>query len=341
MSMVSSSRRTFMTRKAIESRLSSSGETDRTELLAHPSMVSATKSCILAKEVGRSLGFPARTIATAQLLVHRVHIFQPTVSVSSSDLGAACLLVAAKMEETIKRVRDILAHTYLLFATPVGTAFEPHAVPASVTDKMRHAVLAAEQTVLDAIGFDFRTAHPHLLFVKLAQMAGVPQDTTARTGWLILADAFFTTLPVQYPAVVLAAGALCLAWNLDLDVKDTVPCIRKALFAQQSQGRRSNGRDAWRSLGRAHNGRNADARMPRERPTALDMAGEWWTEFGVATVDVQSFVRQIVDFYVLFFNTTVASAEHMERHQNGLPNKDMSQRIGQWRIKQSEFLNSG
>ncbi|KAJ2727761.1 RNA polymerase II C-terminal domain kinase beta subunit [Coemansia sp. D1744] len=337
--MASSSRRTFMTRKAIESRLSSSETTDRTELLAHPSMVSATKSCILAKEVGRSLGFPARTIATAQLLVHRVHIFQPSSTASSSDLGAACLLVAAKMEETIKRVRDILAHTYLLFATPVGTEFEPHSVPASVTDKMRHSVLAVEQTVLDAIGFDFRTAHPHLLFVKLAQMARVPQDTTARTGWLILADAFFTTLPVQYPAVVLAAGALCLAWNLDLDVKDTVPCIRKALFAQ-SQGRR-NSRDAWRSLGRMHNGRDVDARIPCDRPTALDMATEWWTEFGVATLDVQSFVRQIVDFYVLFFNTSVASAEHMERHQNGLPNKDMSQRIGQWRIKQSEFLNSG
>ncbi|KAJ2497793.1 RNA polymerase II C-terminal domain kinase beta subunit [Coemansia sp. RSA 1972] len=333
--MASSSRRTFMTRKAIESRLSSE-TTDRTELLAHPSMVSATKSCILAKEVGRSLGFPARTIATAQLLVHRVHIFQPSVSVSSSDLGAACLLVAAKMEETIKRVRDILAHTYLLFATPVGTAFEPHAVPASVTDKMRHSVLAAEQTVLGAIGFDFRTAHPHLLFVKLAQMARVSRDT-ALAGWLILADAFFTTLPVQYPASVLAAGALCLAWNLELNVEDTVPCIRKALFAQ-SQGRRT-GRDAWRSIGRMHNGH--DAQMPREKPTALDMATEWWAEFGVATLDVQSFVRQIVDFYVLFFNTSVASAEHMERHQNGLPNKDVSQRIGQWRIRQSEFLNSG
>ncbi|KAJ2114307.1 hypothetical protein GGF48_005088 [Coemansia sp. RSA 921] len=76
-----------------------------------------------------------------------------------------------------------------------------------------------------------------------------------------------------------------------------------------------------------HNGRDADARIPCDRPTALDMATEWWTEFGVATLDVQSFVRQIVDFYVLFFNTSVASAEHMERHQNGLPNKDMSQRI--------------
>ncbi|KAJ2824700.1 hypothetical protein IWW50_003203 [Coemansia erecta] len=70
------------------------------------------------------------------------------------------------------------------------------------------------------------------------------------------------------------------------------------------------------------------------------MTSEWWTELGVATKDVQSFVRQIVDFYLLFFNSTVLTAEYMERHQNGLPSKEMSHRIGQWQMKLSAFVNS-
>ncbi|KAJ1746935.1 RNA polymerase II C-terminal domain kinase beta subunit [Coemansia sp. RSA 1821] len=341
--MASSSRRTYMSREAIAMRLSHT-ETP-SDLFSHPSMVSAMKSCILVKKVGRSLGFPCRTISTAQLLVHRVHILQPSASFSkysSSDLGAACLLVAAKMEETIKKLRDILAHSYLLFTKSEDTEFEPQSVPTSVTDKMRASVLAAEQFILDAIGFEFRTTHPHLLYTKLAKMSGV-NDQVALSGWLILSDAFFTTLPIQYPAVVMAAGSLALAWNLELEPKEASRLIIRALASHSSNSRHMpphrshNGRNSRSSrhpynAGRNGNG-NASRVLPRNRPMlSLDMVTNWWTDFGIATEDMQSFVRQIVDFYVLFTNSAMAPPDYMERHHMGLPSKEMSQKINQWRM---------
>ncbi|KAI8321010.1 hypothetical protein GQ54DRAFT_245717, partial [Martensiomyces pterosporus] len=171
-------------------------------------MVTAAKSCVFIKELARLMGFPTRTTNTAQLLVHRTYIHRPATTINSTDLATACLFVAAKMEETIKKLRDILAHSYVLSSQT--TEVDAQAVPSSVTDKMRPSVLAAEQFVLDAIGFDFQTAHPHLLLVKLAKLAGA-QRSMAIAGWTILDDSHFTTLPVQYPSVVVAAGSLSLA----------------------------------------------------------------------------------------------------------------------------------
>ncbi|KAJ2083004.1 RNA polymerase II C-terminal domain kinase beta subunit [Coemansia sp. RSA 988] len=369
---------TFMTRASIVSRLNEhnngtskkSASTERNELLDHPAMIAAAKSCVFIKDVSRSLGFPARTISTAQLLVHRVYVLRPSPSIGSNDLAIASLLVAAKMEETTKRLRDMLAHSYLLSKQPSDSNFEPQSVSTTITDRMRTSVLAGEQYVMDAIDFDFRTTHPHLLFVKLAKMANVPRQTTAAAGWEILGDAFFTTLPVQFPSSVIAAGALCLAWNLDCeDPKDFTPFVLK-LFSTSLQSSsdtisaNNDSQDGHKSRSRSgsrgtHRGRRdydsdqyyqqrqqtanssdiAPSQHSQKRPETLDLSQEgWWAMFDVSTQDIQNFVRQIVDFYLLFFNSTVLSTEHPERHRNGLPSKEMSQRIGQWRMRLDRAL---
>ncbi|KAJ2889882.1 RNA polymerase II C-terminal domain kinase beta subunit, partial [Coemansia aciculifera] len=327
---------------------------ERHELLDHPAMVSAARSCVFVKEVARSMGFPARTISTAQLLIHRTYIYRSTPPVASSDLATACLFVAAKMEETIKRLRDVLAHSYINSLTlNGGTPIDVQSVPAAVTDKMRPTVLAGEQYIMDAIGFDFRTTHAHLLYVKLAKLAGVPKANIAVDGWTILSDSYFTTLPVQFPSLVTAAGALCLAWNLCCGSPRTAgntqvfQAFGSGKGIEESANRRgttSNGLDSKQNGGGgggvvAPSGQQRPrGRDRRRRPMSLDLTSEWWLEFGVATEDIQSFVRQIADFYLLFFNSTVASAEYIERHKSGLPSKEMSQKIGQWRMKLSSAI---
>ncbi|KAJ1731886.1 RNA polymerase II C-terminal domain kinase beta subunit [Coemansia biformis] len=368
----SSSRYTFMTRGSIASQLGGDrpGRSleppagalaptppGRNGLLDHPTMMAAAKGCVFIKDVARSLGLPARTIGTAQLLAHRVYIFQPSPPASSTDVATACLLVAAKMEETIKRLRDILAHSYVLSTRSPDARLDPQSVPAATIDKMRPNVLAAEQFVMDTIGFDFRTSHPHLLYVKLAKMARVPQQTTAAFGWAILSDAFFTTLPIQYPPVVVAAGSLCLAWNLDRESPaDTAPFILESLSASPAPpplapphaprppipaddgggGRRGGpprDRRPRRSSAAESRG-GAAARQARRRPESLDLAAaEWWSAFGVPTEDIQGFVRQIIDFYSLFFSSAIAPPAYMEQHECGLPSKAIAQKVGQWRMR--------
>ncbi|KAJ2009285.1 RNA polymerase II C-terminal domain kinase beta subunit [Coemansia thaxteri] len=324
-----------------------SNSAERHELLDHPAMMIATRGCVFVKEVGRSLGFPARTICTAQLLIHRTYIARSAPSISSSDLATACLFVAAKMEETVKRLKDIMAHSYLnsLPKTPSSAATrpDPQTVSTAITDKMRPSVLAGEQFVMDAIGFDFRTTHAHLSYIKLARLAGLPKAGIAADGWTILSDAYFTTLPVQYPSVVLAMGALCLAWNLGCETAQSFSSsILQSFGAKPPPSRSRDTTNGAREPTRSGTERSvadktsatADALSSR-RPLSLDLTAEWWLNFGVTTEDIQGFVRQIADFYLMFFNSTAASAEYIERHKAGLPSREMSQKIGQWRIKLS------
>ncbi|KAJ2596611.1 RNA polymerase II C-terminal domain kinase beta subunit [Coemansia sp. RSA 1722] len=306
---------------------STTAPSERHEIFDHPAMATAAKSCVFIKKLALSLCFPARTISTAQLLVHKSYIFQANTSINTTDLATACLFVAAKMEETIKKIRDILAHSYMLSSSqPKG---DPQSVPASVTDKMRPGVLVAEQFVLNAIGFDFRTGHPHHMYVKMAKLAGVSQATAA-AGWHILADAYYTTLPIQYPSAVIAAGSLCLAWNLDCSSpQDISRFVRSALgITGDSAFARAE------SLDRRRRNSTSDSypEQAQKPPRKIKMTDDWWIDFGISTDDMQSFVRQIADFYLLFFNSTVASAEFIEKNKAGLPSSDMSRRIGQWRM---------
>ncbi|KAJ2673982.1 RNA polymerase II C-terminal domain kinase beta subunit [Coemansia sp. RSA 1285] len=276
---------------------------DQQEIFDNPAMQTATKCCVFIKEIARKMGFPARTASTAQLLVYRTYIYRPTTRIGSTDLATGCLLVSSKMEETIKKLRDIIAHSYVLSSKPQSSQSDPKQVPSSVIDKMRPNVMNAEQLILEAIGYDFRTSHTHLLFVKLAKMAGLTRESAVATsGWAILLDAYFTTLPIQYPSTVISAGS------------------------DNNSSRHSNG------------GYSTHPKTKSKRPPtlALESDNEWWVDFGVSTTDIQGFVKQMVDFYLLFFNSTMATAEYLERHKYGIPNKSISQKIAQWRLKLSD-----
>lgn len=50
---------------------------------------------------------PRRTIATAQKLYHRFHLHFSLVDFPHQDVSLACLLVASKLEDTLKKLRDI------------------------------------------------------------------------------------------------------------------------------------------------------------------------------------------------------------------------------------------
>ncbi|ORX74873.1 hypothetical protein DL89DRAFT_301296 [Linderina pennispora] len=299
--MNSISRHTFLTRSYILSLLNSSApppqqssaRVERHDLLDHPSLQTATKCCVFIKAVGRSMGFPTRTINTAQLLVHRTYIYRPQPQATATDIATACLFVAAKMEETLKKLRDILVHAFIASSQTMEDA---RTVPSSTIDKMRPGVLASEQFVLDVIGYDFRTTHPHLLL-------GAEQPTV-RAAWTILADCYYTTLPVQFPTAVLAAGALCLAWNLDCETPQDASQFVLRLYCANTQTGSKRAREEDLPA------------VPVDRPTAIELSSEWWTAFGVSTSDLRSFVRQMVDFHLLFF-TNIASAQYAERYRTG------------------------
>lgn len=64
--------------------------------------------------VASRLGFPQRTIATAQQIYQRFHLFYPPSEFSLREIALASLFVAAKLNDTHKKPRDILLASYAL-----------------------------------------------------------------------------------------------------------------------------------------------------------------------------------------------------------------------------------
>ncbi|GAA6060972.1 hypothetical protein JCM10212_006554 [Sporobolomyces blumeae] len=64
-------------------------------------------ACGYIERVAQRIGFPRRTIATAQTLYLRFHLHFPLRDFNYQDVSLSALLVASKLEDTLKKLRDI------------------------------------------------------------------------------------------------------------------------------------------------------------------------------------------------------------------------------------------
>lgn len=66
------------------------------------------------QSVASRLGFPQRSIATAQQIYQRFHLFYPPSDFVLHEIAVASLFVAAKLNDTHKKPRDLLLASYAL-----------------------------------------------------------------------------------------------------------------------------------------------------------------------------------------------------------------------------------
>ncbi|GAA5992522.1 hypothetical protein JCM10908_000862 [Rhodotorula pacifica] len=111
------------------------------------------------ERVANRLGFPRRTIATAQKLYHRFHLHFPLVDFPYHDVSLAALLVASKLEDTLKKLRDIQ-----IAAWQVGNLLEGgngigEGDPAAQESHRPH-LIGIERLILQTICFNLNLHRP-------------------------------------------------------------------------------------------------------------------------------------------------------------------------------------
>ncbi|KAG0233624.1 RNA polymerase II C-terminal domain kinase beta subunit [Mortierella sp. GBA43] len=127
-------------------------------------------ACEVIASLGKRIGFPQHTISTAQLLLHRFYMFN-AMPESTSEVVMACLFVSSKVEDTIKKLKDIMMASYS-YRHPDTPDWDPESKEG---EEQRKRVLSYEKMVLESICFDFRIIHPYkyvIKFVKLMQDFG-------------------------------------------------------------------------------------------------------------------------------------------------------------------------
>ncbi|KAG0235042.1 hypothetical protein BGW41_000934 [Actinomortierella wolfii] len=181
------------------------------------------EACEVIAAIGKRIGFPQHTISTAQLLLHRFYMFNAIPDTgneaslltiiqsynTSTCVVMACLFVSSKIEDTIKKLKDIMMATYL-YRHPNVVDWDPESKEG---EEQRRRVLSYEKLVLESICFDFQIVHPYKYIVKFVKLYDGHVDVAQR-AWQIASDCYKIGLCLELPPQTIAAGSIYLASRL-------------------------------------------------------------------------------------------------------------------------------
>lgn len=72
------------------------------------------QACGFIQSLGSRIGFPQRTMATAQLVYHRFHLFYPPAEFKLQEVALASMALSAKLNDTPKKMRELVLASYAL-----------------------------------------------------------------------------------------------------------------------------------------------------------------------------------------------------------------------------------
>ncbi|KPI43241.1 CTD kinase subunit beta [Cyphellophora attinorum] len=160
-------------------------------------------------QVRRALKLPVRTFDTACIYYHKFRLVHGDNEYAYVDAAAAALFAACKIEDTLKKSREILCAAHNLKAPSRAEQLSPDD-PAF--DASARTILGHERLMLEASGFDFRSRHPQNLLIKMLKQAGHGPDTLgSKMSFKISLDLYRTMAPLKQGTAAMAAACLELA----------------------------------------------------------------------------------------------------------------------------------
>ncbi|KAJ4289195.1 RNA polymerase II C-terminal domain kinase beta subunit [Kalmusia sp. IMI 367209] len=161
-------------------------------------------------QVRRALQLPVRTFNTAAIYYHKFRLLHAEAEYNWEAAAAAALFTACKIEDTLKKSREVLA-AYWNSKVGVGEQlssddprFENHA----------KLILGLERLMLESAGFDFRNRYPQKLMVKMARTLGFDTNNEAKTMWNLSIDMYRTFTPLKQTTATMAIACVELAARL-------------------------------------------------------------------------------------------------------------------------------
>ncbi|OAX39803.1 cyclin-like protein [Rhizopogon vinicolor AM-OR11-026] len=189
-------------------------EKQRGKLSATQEEKSRQQACAFIEAVGSKIGFPRKTLATAQNLYHRFHLFFPRKDFNYHDVALAALYVSTKMHDTLKKPREILMVSYAvrfpeLAAKSKSVGGDVDMDPATAEND-RQRVLAVERLILETICFNFTSKMPFSYVIKIGRKLQASKKLI-KCAWRLTIDSHRTLVPIMYPPNTVALGCLYTA----------------------------------------------------------------------------------------------------------------------------------
>lgn len=165
------------------------------------------------QETGILLELPQVVMVTAQAFFHRFYLRQSLTSFDAFSAAMGSLLLASKVEEHPKMVRDVVFVFYYVYHTRRRTANPKRLdIGGRVYSQWKLEVVNMERLILKELGFRLYRAmdHPHKYILYFVRLLGGTTEL-AQVAWNYLNDSMRLDLCTRYPAKVLAATAIYMA----------------------------------------------------------------------------------------------------------------------------------
>ncbi|CAG8956952.1 hypothetical protein HYFRA_00012003 [Hymenoscyphus fraxineus] len=157
-------------------------------------------------EVRTALQLPVRTFCTACVYFHKFRLAHKDTEYQFHDAAAAALLTACKIEDTLKKSREILCAAH-----NVKVSINEHLSPDDPTfENSSKIVIGLERLMLEASGFDFRVRFPHKHIIKLAKEAKINKEV-ATVAYNIMLDLYRTFAPLKQSCAAMSFACIELA----------------------------------------------------------------------------------------------------------------------------------
>ena len=151
------------------------------------------------RRISQRLMLPYYTQATMLYLYHRYAARHGETG--SEDVLLSVVTLAMKMEETVKRLRDV---------QQAMRDCEPDAK--TVADQRDH-IMNNERKILESIQFDLVIHHPHRFLVCLMRFELQASRKMGEMAWKVLCDSYDSNVCIRYPPQVIALACISIAFH--------------------------------------------------------------------------------------------------------------------------------
>ncbi|ORY29517.1 cyclin-like protein [Naematelia encephala] len=237
------------------------------------------QACGFIDAVGVRCGFPRRTIATAQTLYMRFHLFFPYKDFSYIEVSLSTLYVSSKLHDTLKKPREIiLASLPLRFPHLVKKgALDMNSLDPAMLEGERRRVLSIERLVLESLCFKFGVAVGFGDIISCGKRLNLPKEVV-EVVWRVSVDCYRTPAPLSFPPHIIALGSMYTAALLSLE--STSPSLLDSSSASIS------------------NPSAAAAVEYRRLVDLLGNSGDWETEYSATAASIDHIAHSLLDLYM-------------------------------------------
>lgn len=179
----------------------------------------------LIAEAGLCLRLPQISIATAQVLFQRFYVVASLHAHGHVWMAAAALLVACKIEENHRRIRDIANAVHYCFCARESTGpmdADKRPLPLDYFGQSgfewKRIIISSERHLLKELGFQVFVDHPHKFVLVFANVlkdkdctSTIEWSELTQASWNYANDAYRSRLPVLESPEAVACACIALS----------------------------------------------------------------------------------------------------------------------------------